>query len=92
MWSAPSFAYFCRLRPDNLCVVSTNSDRLQQYLAAEAKILGGQSVRMGDRELRRADLKEIRDEIRRLQRAVAAEESAASGRGPFARADFGGEW
>lgn len=66
--------------------------RLQAYIDAEAKILAGQSVRMGDRELRRADLSEIRDEIRRLKREVTAEANAASGRSQFARADLGGEW
>ena len=35
--------------------------RLEQYLAAEAKVLGSQSYEMGDRKLTRADLKEIRE-------------------------------
>lgn len=33
--------------------------QLALYLAAEAKILSGQSYRIGDRELRRADLAEV---------------------------------
>lgn len=69
--------------------MSTNSDRLQLYLAAEAKILGGQSVRMGDRQLQRADLSEVRAEIRMLQAAVARETAATAGRGGrFSQADF----
>lgn len=69
--------------------MSTNSDRLQLYLAAEAKILGGQSVSMGDRQLQRADLAEVRAEIKVLQVAVARESAAANGRGGrFSQADF----
>lgn len=71
---------------------TANETRLQAYLDAEPKILAGQSVRYGDRELRRADLSEIRDEIRRLQRAVAAEQAAARGqRGGFTQANCGGD-
>lgn len=71
--------------------MSTNSDRLQQYLAAEAKILGGQSVRMGDRELRRADLQFVQKQIALLQAQVNREAAAAAGRGGrFAQANFGG--
>ena len=65
-----------------------NEERLELYRAAEVKILKGQSVRFGDRELRYADLKEIRAEIEKLQRAVAAERRG--GRSGFATADFGG--
>lgn len=73
-------------------VATQTETRLQAYIDAEAKILRGQSVRMGDRELRRADLAEIRAEIRQLQRDVAAEKASASGKSRFARADLGGEW
>lgn len=56
-------------------------DRLAAYLAAEAKILVGQEYTVGDgstaRRLKRADLAEVRDEIRRLQAEVAAAEAAA---------------
>lgn len=38
-------------------------ERLREYLAAEASCLKGQSYRIGDRELRRADLAEIRRAI-----------------------------
>ncbi len=68
-----------------------NQTRLDAYVAAEAKILQGQSVRFGDRELRRADLSEIRAEIGRLQSVVAREQAGAAGRGGrFSQADFGG--
>jgi hypothetical protein len=75
-----------------LCIVATvNESRLQLYLDAEAKILGGQIVRMGDRQLQRADLAEVRVEIARLQAAVNREQAAAAGRGGrFSQADFGG--
>lgn len=70
---------------------TVNKTRLDAYVAAEARILGGQSVRMGDRQLQQADLAEVRQEIARLQAAVAREESAAAGRGGrFGQADFGG--
>jgi hypothetical protein len=36
-------------------VATVNETRLQLYIDAEAKILGGQIVRMGDRQLQRAD-------------------------------------
>jgi hypothetical protein len=75
-----------------LCIVATvNETRLQLYLDAEAKILGGQLVRMGDRQLQRADLAEVRAEIARLQAAVNREQAASAGRGGrFSQADFGG--
>lgn len=66
-----------------------NETRLELYFAAEVKILKGQEVRFGDRTLRFADLKEIRSEIERLQRAVAVEKRGASG-ARYATADFGG--
>jgi hypothetical protein len=70
-------------------VPTDNQARLDAYLAAEAKILGGQVVRMGDRQLQRADLAEIRAEIKILQAVVAREQSAAAGRGGrFSQADF----
>lgn len=37
--------------------------RLELYLTAEAAILSGASYRIGDRELRRADLAEVRRAI-----------------------------
>lgn len=72
-------------------VATVNETRLQLYLDAEAKILGGQAVRHGERQLQRADLAEVRAEIARLQAAVDRERAAAAGRGGrFSQADFGG--
>lgn len=71
-------------------MATDTENRLQAYLDAEAKILRGQSVRMGDRQLQRADLKAVQDQIRVLQRDVALERRAAGGRGgSFVQADFG---
>lgn len=58
-------------------------DRLQLYLAAEAKILSGQEYRIGDRLMKRADLDTVRSEINRLQVQIEqseAADAAAAGR------------
>lgn len=70
---------------------TVTEERLQRYIDAEAAILtGAQSVRFGDRELRRADLAEIRQEITRLRAEVSREAAVASGRGGrFSQANFG---
>lgn len=74
-------------------MATVNQQRLDLYLAAEQKILLGQSYRIGDREVRRADLAEIRREIALLQAAVSRERSIAAGRaGRFSQADFGGRF
>lgn len=54
-------------------------DRLALYVAAEAKILAGQSFRIGERQLQRADLSEVTGEIRRLAGEIATLEAAAGG-------------
>lgn len=54
-------------------------DRLALYLAAEAKILAGQSWQLGERRLQRADLAEVRDEIRRLSQEIERTEASAGG-------------
>lgn len=51
--------------------------RLDVYVAAEAKILGGQSYQIGDRRLQRADLAEVRAEIRQLSQQIETLEAAA---------------
>lgn len=67
-----------------------NQTRLDAYVAAEAKILVGQSVTFDGRSLARANLAEVRNEIARLQAIVAREQAAAAGRGGrFSQADFG---
>lgn len=58
------------------------NERLRQYLAAEkAVLIGGQSYRIGNRTLTRADLAEIREEIRLLVAAGAAADENAGRRG-----------
>lgn len=56
--------------------------RLDGYLAAELKILGGQEYQIGDgataRKLRRADLGDVQAEIRRLSAEVAVLERRAA--------------
>lgn len=59
--------------------MSTATDLLALYLAAEAKILGGQSYVIGDRHLTRADLAEVRRERKELERRVASETRVAAG-------------
>jgi hypothetical protein len=79
-----------RLPIGNLCDVPTvNETRLNAYIAAEAKILGGQSVTLDGRSLVRANLAEVRNEIGRLQMLVTREQVTAAGRGGrFSQADF----
>jgi hypothetical protein len=60
--------------------MSTASDLLALYLAAEAAILQGQSTRMGDRMLTLADLSEVRAERKELERRVSGESSSQSAR------------
>jgi len=56
--------------------------RLQQYLACEAAILSGaQEYTIGSRRLTRANLSEIAEMIRYLEREIANEEAKAAGSG-----------
>ena len=55
--------------------------RLNDYLDAEVKVLGGQEKKMGDRMLKRADLAEIQAGIRIWDRRVQELSSRANGRG-----------
>ncbi len=74
--------------------MSTATHMRDRYLAAETAVLSGQRFRMGERELTRADLAEIRAGRREWEQRVVAEAAAASvGRGDprVALADFGGE-
>ena len=72
--------------------MSTTATRLQKYLDAETAILDGQQVRMGDRLLAMPDLAEVTKTIAALQRQLARENSASSGRGSlgYATVDFTG--
>jgi hypothetical protein len=66
--------------------MSTASDLLAKYLAAESAILSGQEFRMGDRALKMADLAEVRAERQRLELRVNAETRGGSPR--YQTADF----
>lgn len=65
--------------------MSTATEMLQLYLSAEASVLKGQSVRMGDRMLTKADLAQIVAGRKEWQAAVARE---AGRGGAFKAADF----
>lgn len=67
--------------------MATAAEMVQAYTDAEMSVLRGQSVRMGDRILTRADLAEIRAGRREWQAAAARE---AGGGGVFKAADFRG--
>jgi len=67
--------------------MSTATDMLAKYLAAEAAILGGQSYRWGDRQLTRADLSMVQAGRREWERKAAAE--SRGGNAGVALANFG---
>ncbi len=60
--------------------MSTASDLLAKYLAAEMAILDGQSFRMGERMLTMADLEVVRRERANLERRVQAETNGSGAR------------
>lgn len=62
-------------------MTTVTETRLNAYLAAEKAILKAQEVRSGDRSFRQAELKDVREQITILQRQLAREQSAQSGRG-----------
>lgn len=59
--------------------MSTATEMLEKYTAAEAAVLEGKEYRLGDRSLRREDLAEIRAGRREWQAAVNAEAARAAG-------------
>jgi len=59
----------------------TTQTRLDNYLAAETRILKAQEVRGGDRTFRSADLDEVRQAIKDLQLQLARETAVGQGRG-----------
>ncbi|MGG1391927.1 DUF6148 family protein [Brevibacillus brevis] len=65
-------------------------DRLNKYYEAETAILkGAQEYRIGSRNLRRGDLKLIKEEIEKLQdRKNELENSLATGESPSKRKAF----
>ncbi len=68
--------------------MATAQEMLDGYTQAELAVLAGQSFRLGDRMLTRADLSEIRTGRREWQARVDAESGRRRSR--FAQADFGG--
>lgn len=72
---------------------SVTETRLASYLAAEAAILKAQEVRNGDRSFRQTELKDVRDQIDKLQRQLNRETAQAAGQGglSFAVANLSGE-
>lgn len=66
--------------------------RLEAYEAAELKILKGQAVRFGDRQLQMADLGEVRRAISDLKAQLAREQQASRGHSSigYSVADFTG--
>ncbi|AWH46040.1 DUF6148 family protein [Stenotrophomonas sp. ZAC14A_NAIMI4_1] len=70
--------------------MKTAQEMLDFYIDAEVAVLGGQTVRLGDRQLTRADLAEIRSGRKEWQAAVLRVSAAASRRARWGNADFGG--
>lgn len=59
-------------------MTTTTETRLAAYLAAEVSILKAQEIRNGDRAFRQTELREVRDQIDKLQRQLAREQAAAT--------------
>jgi hypothetical protein len=70
--------------------MSTATDMRDKYIAAEASILGGQTVTWGDRTLSLANLAEVRAGRAEWEAKAAAEARGAAGGGRFRYADFTG--
>lgn len=61
--------------------MSDTQARLDAYKAAELKVLSGQSIRFGERQLTLADLAEIRKAIAALEAKLAAETAGTGSSG-----------
>lgn len=61
--------------------LKTAQEHLEMWLNAEAEIATSQSYTIGTRTLTRANLKEVRDQIKFWQSKVAELEKAKSGKG-----------
>lgn len=59
-------------------------ERFNMYLAAEEKVLQGQSYRIGERELNRANLSHIREAIGYWDSQIKTLTNSTSGRGRVA--------
>lgn len=80
-WTAGSIPY---------AIMTTAQQMLQRYIDAETAVLSGQSVRLGERQLTRADLAEIRAGRREWQQQVDRESPQRSRNPRWANIDFGG--
>ena len=63
--------------------MTTATDMLEKYMAAEQAILEGKEIRFGDRSLRMEDLPEIRKGRQEWERRVSCESRVSAG-DPFA--------
>jgi len=68
--------------------MTTATDMLAKYLAAEQAILEGKEARLGDRLLKMEDLIEIRDGRKEWEARVAAESRQAAGTPSLGGATF----
>lgn len=59
--------------------MTTATDKLAEYLAAESAVLLGKEATIGDRKLRLEDLPQIRAGRQEWERRVAQESAKASG-------------
>jgi len=68
--------------------MSTATDMLALYLAAESALLTGKETRLGDRMLRHEDLPEIRAGRKEWETRVAGEQRTAAGAPTFGGISF----
>lgn len=66
-------------------ILEKKKERLKQYYEAESKILRSQSYRLGTRQLTRADLSNIQNEIKELEAEIEALESRGTTKRRVAR-------
>lgn len=78
--------------------MTTATEMLAKYMAAESALLLGKETSVGDRKLSREDLAEIRAGRQEWERRVAAEQSGAAGAPTFGGLSYsladlsGGTW
>lgn len=66
--------------------------RLAAYYAAETAILNAQEARSGDSSRRMAELRDVREQIDKLERQIARQNSSAGGGGlNYALANLSGD-
>lgn len=61
-------------------MTTATETRLAAYLAAEIAILKAQEIRNGDRTFRHTELKDVREQIDKLQLQLSRENAAVNGR------------